>query len=111
MRCFGTGSITSFLTLYMIITKQSHHCFVKNLPTRLQLKKSSLTCVSNAHVLGSATWPVVHTIEAVSCTQPGTRRANLEYFTSWQEDSLKNRDGFVLEFKQKFYLLFALARL
>jgi len=44
---------------------------------RNNMKQATLICVSDTSVSESATLPVLDAIEAVSCTQPGTHRANL----------------------------------
>jgi len=44
-------------------------------------------------------------------TLPRTCRAVLHYFASWQEDTVSNRDRFVLQFRPKLYLLFTSTRL
>jgi len=88
---FGTDSSTSLLTLYRILTKQTHCCLVKKHQCS-NLRESIMTCASNAHVLESATWPVLVVIKAVkSCTQPGTHTTILYLLQSNRTQS-QNHD-------------------
>ena len=69
---------------------------------------------SNARVSEFLPLAVPTTMQAKQsdvCTLPRSCRAVLHYFSSWREDTVSNRDRFVLQFRSKFYLLFTSTRL